>query len=100
MNAKITITVPMNKLSATVSEMLESVATDMEMSSIDLTGVSKNVLQENDLLKQIEKIDEIRRKIALLDANLEDCYSILGSYIGYKTKIEEKEEENAQQPAE
>jgi hypothetical protein len=85
MNAKITITVPVEKLHFKVAEIVEKVASELENTSIDLTGASKQIVNQSDLLKQMEEIDKARKNLALLDANLEDCYSILNGLIKYKT---------------
>lgn len=91
MNAKITVTVPIEKIHLKVHEILEDTANSLELASVDVTSISKNVLTESDFLYQLEQIDLIRKKLALLDANLEDCYNILNGLVIYKTKQNEKE---------
>lgn len=94
MNAKITITIPIERLSTKVAEMLEEVASELENMSVDVTAISKDAASEKDLLKQIDDIDGLRKKMLLLDSNLEDCYSILGGLVKYKTQeIEQKDAE-------
>ena len=95
MNAKITITLPINKIHLKVGEILEQVASEFETASIDVTSVSKKVLSETDLLAQLEQIDTLRKKLTLLDANLQDCYSIINGLIIHKTSG--KENQNAEQ---
>lgn len=97
MNAKITITIPMDKLNKTVSEMLAGVSLQLESTSIEVLEISKDVLKEEDILKQIKNIDEIRKKMTLLDANLDDCYSILNGLVKYKTS--QTGQENAKNPS-
>ena len=99
MNAKITITVPIDKLHLTVAEMVESVASQLESSAIDLTGISKELINQKNILEQMENLDKIRRTLSLLDANLEDCYSILSGLVKYKTQ-QPMGQKNAEQPAE
>lgn len=98
MNAKITITVPIEKLNIKVSNMLEEIAQELENCSIDVTAVSNAVKSEHDLLLQLETIDSLRKKMALLDANLEDCYSITNGLLNYRSNklkmINQKEQEN------
>jgi DNA-binding ferritin-like protein len=91
MNAKITITVPMDKLNQTVCRMLENIAEEFGTLSADTRTTSKGVIQQNDILKQLKNIDDSRKKLALLDANLEDCYSILNGLVKYMTKLSDKE---------
>ena len=98
MNAKITITLPINKIHLKVGEILEQVASEFETASIDVTSVSKKVLSETDLLAQLEQIDTLRKKLTLLDANLQDCYSIINGLIIHKTSG--KENQNAEQNSE
>lgn len=94
MNAKITITIPIEKLNIKVAEMLEEVASELENMSVDITAISKDAASEKDLLKQIDDIDGLRKKMLLLDSNLEDCYSILGGLVKYRTQeIEQKDAE-------
>ena len=99
MNAKITITVPIEKLNSKVADIIESVASDLDFLSVDVTAISKAIIQENDLLKQLNNIDLARKKLALLDANLEDCYSILSGLVKYKTN-QATGQKNAEQPTE
>lgn len=98
MNAKLTITVPIEKVHLKVSMILEEIANELELSSIDATSVSKNTIQQTDFLKQLSDIDQIRKKLALLDSNLEDCYSILSGLVRFKTQG--AEEKNVEQKPE
>jgi hypothetical protein len=98
MNAKVTITIPIEKVHLKVRDMLEEVANESESASIDITAIAKNVLEQKDLLLQLEQIDILRKKLTLLDANLEDCYSILKGLVKYKTK--EMEQKNAEEKPE
>lgn len=84
MNAKITITVPLDKLHIKIADLLDELASNIESVSIDLTGVSKETRQKIDILKQLHDIDSIRKKMALLDANLEDCYNVLVGLVNYQ----------------
>ena len=93
MNAKFTITVPMNMVHKKISEILEDVSRELDTAALDIKASAKETKLQNDLLGQSQKIDEIRKKISLLDANLEDCYNVLIGLINYKTNP--KEENNA-----
>jgi len=95
MNAKITITIPIEKVHLKVANMLEEIASELETSSTDVTSFVKKATSQTDLLTQLTDIDSTRKKLALLDANLEDCYSILSGLVKYKTQ--EMEQKNAEQ---
>lgn len=86
MNAKITITVQIDELHITVGKLLATVVTQLEQKQIQVSEISKSVFKEEDLLKQLENIDFVRKKLTLLDANLEDCYSILSGLVKYKAQ--------------
>lgn len=98
MNAKVTITIPIEKVHLKVGNMLEEIANELEFFAVDVTAISKNAIQQLDLVKQLTDIDNTRKKLALLDANLEDCYSILSGLIKYKTQ--EMEQKNVEQKPE
>lgn len=91
MNAKITLTVPVEKIHEKVAEILHNVAHDIEQLRDTTSDVANDVANKSDIMKQIEVIDRCRKHLALLDANLEDCYSILLGYVTYKTKIDDKQ---------
>lgn len=91
MNVKLTVTVPMEKIHLKIGEMLEDVARELDNTAIDTTSISKSVYQQADFLKQMDEIDKIRKKMALLDANLEDCYNVINGLLVYKTKQKETE---------
>ena len=93
MNAKITITVPIQKVHLKIADMLEESAQTLEAFSIDVTAISKSVAQQADVLGQLEKIDALRKELALLDANFEDCYNVLNGLIVYKTQQSETKQE-------
>ena len=99
MNAKINITVPINKLHFKVSDMLEEVAKELENALIDATAISKAVKLEQDFLSQLENLDSLRKKMTLLDANLEDCYSVINGLVSYKANklkvINQEEQKDA-----
>ena len=86
MNAKITITVPMDKVHLKVSELLETVVHDMEDLQVSISDISMGVSKSDDILKHISELDKCRKQLTLLDANLEDCYSVLFGLTKFKTK--------------
>jgi len=93
MNAKMTITVPIQKVHLKIADMLEESAQSLETFSVDVTTISKSVAQQADLLGQLEKIDALRKELSLLDANFEDCYNVLNGLIIYKTKQNDAKQE-------
>jgi hypothetical protein len=94
MNAKITITVPMDQIHKKLGYMLEDVAGELDNLVIDTTAVSKASYQEDDFLKQMEDIDKLRKKLSLLDANLEDCYNIMSGLILYKSNKQQEKQQH------
>ena len=88
MNAKITITIPIEDVPLKVAKMLYDISTELTELSNTVNGVSNSVMKEEDLMKQLELIDSHRKKMALLDANLDDCYSVLVGLVNYRTKRE------------
>jgi hypothetical protein len=92
MNAKITITVSMDQIHKKLGYMLEDIAREFDNTAIDTTAVSKACFQEDDFLKQMENIDQLRKKLTLLDSNLEDCYNIMNGLVLFKTKQQEKQQ--------
>ena len=82
MNGKITITMPMDKVPNEISRLLMNLATELEA----LSSITKSLQQQtsaNQLLV-INGIDEIRKRLSLVDFNYEDCYSILVGYLKYQ----------------
>lgn len=98
MNAKITITLPISKIHLKIAEILEEVASEFETTAVDTSSISKDVVEQKDFLLQLEQIDAVRKKLTLLDANLQDCYSVISGLIAHKTS--QKENQNAEQKLE
>jgi YbbR domain-containing protein len=92
MNAKIVLTVPMEKVPHKISELLENVSNDLEDVQIKISDMAVSISREQDLLNQLNKIDKCRKELALLDSTLEDCYSVIIGMINYKTKLLEEEQ--------
>lgn len=89
MNAKITITVPMDKVHLKVSEMLDNVVHEIEELQVNISDIGVSIARENDIMHCISEIDRCRKNLSLLDANLEDCYSVLIGLVNFKTKKNE-----------
>ena len=82
MNGKITITMPMDKVPNEISRLLMNLATELE----SLASITKSLQQQttSNQLLVINGIDEIRKRLSLVDFNYEDCYSILVGYLKYQ----------------
>lgn len=82
MNGKITITMPMEKVPSEVSRLLGTIAAELE----SLASMTKNLQQQTtNHMYVINNIDDIRKRLSLVDFNYEDCYSILVGYLKYQT---------------
>ncbi len=92
MNAKMMITVPINSIPERIRDILSENSNVLNSLSEDLDYCSRDVAAKNDLLYQLEKLDEIRQKLSLVDLNIEDCYSTLKGYISFQYSMEKKEE--------
>ena len=93
MNAKMMITVPMNSIPERIRNILDDNCNTLISLSETLDYCSRDIGSTNDLLYQLEKLDEIRRKLSLVDLNIEDCYSTLKGYINFQYSIQKKEED-------
>ena len=101
MNGKITITMPMDKVPNEISRLLMNLATELEA----LSSITKSLQQQtsSNQLLVINGIDEIRKRLSLVDFNYEDCYSILVGYLKYQADkrladMKTQEPKNDQQP--
>jgi hypothetical protein len=94
MNAKITVTVPINKAHLKVSEFLEEINESLGEDRKSLEEIIAKVSKNIDTLNAIEQIDSLRKNLAYLDAKLEDCYTVLKALVEYRTKKEEKNVNN------
>jgi hypothetical protein len=92
MNAKMIITVPIENIPNEVNRIIEDLATRMQ----ELVEKTKNCVYNENHTLVIEEIDDIRKKLSLIDLNYEDCYSVLLGYVKYHNdkRISEKQEES------
>lgn len=99
MNGKITITMPMEKVPVEVSRLLGNIISELE----SLVSLTKSVQQQSgNHLFVINNIDEIRKRLSLVDLNYEDCYSILVGFLKYQAdkrmaQMKPQEQNNDQQ---
>jgi hypothetical protein len=82
MNAKMVITVPIDKIPKEVTRILDDI--NIELSEI--MHETSELINSEDQLNKIQKIDEIRKRLSLIDLNYEDCYSVLLGYTKYQTE--------------
>lgn len=95
MNAKMTITLPVDDIPQEVSRILENITEKLKK----ITEQTSNISYSQDHNLVISEIDDIRKQLTLLDLNYDDCYSVLLGYVKYQTdnrikKIEESKQES------
>lgn len=95
MNAKMVITVPIDKIPHKVTSLLDDINIELAEIMHDTTELMNN----NNQLERIEKIDNIRKRLSLIDLNYEDCYSVLLGYTKYESekRLKELQPEQEQQ---
>ncbi len=82
MNVKITLSVPIEEIENEINNLLE----DSKKRTILLTEKINDVLLESgNALAQLSMIEDLRKKLNVIDLKLEDSYSILSGYVRYKT---------------
>ena len=94
MNGKVTLTMPMDKIPQEVVRLLGNIVTELE----SLASITKSLQQQiPNQLHVINGIDDIRKRLSLVDFNYEDCYSILVGYVKYQAdrRIAEMKEADA-----
>lgn len=82
MNAKITLTVPMENIPKEVERILKSISVNLD----GLRSETFRAAEMDDLVGLMNQIDDLRKSLTLLDANYEDCYSILVGYMRYQAE--------------
>lgn len=82
MNAKMVITVPIDKIPNKVTSLLDDINIELAEIMHDTTELINN----SNELERIQKIDDIRKRLSLLDLNYEDCYSVLLGYTKYQAE--------------
>jgi hypothetical protein len=87
MNAKMVITVPIDKIPQKVTSLLDDINIELQ----DIIEETSMLINSANQLEKIEKIDEIRKRLSLIDLNYEDCYSVLLGYTKYQSEKRIKE---------
>jgi len=89
MNAKITLTVPMDRIPREITRLLDDINVELqEIISINSECINNG---ESNILQTIEKIDSLRKKLNLIDFTYEDCYTILLGYVKYQSETKLKQ---------
>lgn len=76
----------MEKIPQEVHRILKQVADQLE----ELKRDTANVTVLHDHIKLLDCIDGFRKTLTVLDANYEDCYSVLVGYLRYQTEAKMK----------
>lgn len=87
MNAKMMITVPIDKIPNKVTSLLD----DINIELAEIMHDTSELINSNNQLEKIEKIDNIRKRLSLIDLNYEDCYTVLLGYTKYEAEKRLKE---------
>lgn len=87
MNAKITITVPLEEIPNEVSKILENISERLKT----IVEKTNNCTYNQNYTDVIEEIDHIRKQLNLIDLNFEDSYNVLLGYIKYQTDLKMKD---------
>lgn len=76
MRVKISYSVEFDDVPKIVTKKLSAISNDFDLVKYEINPDSLSP----DNIKRLDSIDAVRRKLATLDAQLEDCYSILAGY--------------------
>lgn len=76
MRVKISYSVEFDDVPKIVTKKLAAISNDFDFIKYEIDPDSL----PSDNIKKLDAIDAVRRKLAILDAQLEDCYSILAGY--------------------
>lgn len=96
MNVKISITVPVEDVPIKISEFIENNVSLINRYSHQLSLISEKIKNNYDMLSNLSELDDIRKKIFIIDSSLEDCYSILKGYVNYEYKLQPQEEKRVE----
>lgn len=95
MNAKVTLTVPMNQIPAEIQRQLNVLSGKLQ----SLAAATQLTLSLQDHVKLLNGIDDIRKDLTVVDANFEDCYSILIGYLKYQAETRMRNMKQNQVPS-
>jgi hypothetical protein len=79
MNAKLIITVPIDKIPKEITRLLEDICVELN----DIYSITKQNVGNKNYLEVLQQIDEVRKKLSQVDITLDDCSNILAGYIKY-----------------
>lgn len=95
MNAKVTLTVPMNQIPEEIQRQLNVLCGKLQTLSIK----TRDIVSLEDHVKLLNGIDDIRKDLTVVDANFEDCYSIVIGYLKYQAEIRMRNMKQNQVPS-
>jgi flagellar motor component MotA len=94
MNAKITLTIPMEKVPKEITRILDDINIELQDIIHDTSEcINITVTQP---IESIKKIEEIRKKLNMIDFMYDDCYTILLGHVKYETEKRLKDSINSQ----
>lgn len=89
----------MEKIPREINRVLSDIVVELQ----ELLDITKGCAVGDDTLKKVQAIDEIRKRLSVVDFSYEDCYTILVGYMRYQTEkrlaeMKAREQNNGQQP--
>jgi hypothetical protein len=82
MNAKMVVSIPVENIPKEVKRMLSDVNSEL----LDVLTDTKTVINSDDHLFMINKIDALRKELNRIDMKYDDCYNVLVGYVKYKSE--------------
>ena len=77
MRVKLSYTVEFDDVPMVVNDKLREIGGSLEKCGM---AVKPEIWEDSTILYSLDRINDVRKQLALLDAQLEDCYSILAGY--------------------
>lgn len=96
MNARMVITVPIETVPDKVKDIVLSVSDKLSELSNHSYYCSIDIGDKSNLLKQLEILNDMRKKLSNIDLNIEDCYNVLKGYINYEYELQNTVEQESQ----
>jgi hypothetical protein len=72
----------MEKVPQEVQRILDNIVKELDA----LSALTRHMRDFDDHLKVVDRIDDIRKKLSLLDMNYDDCYAILVGFLKYQAE--------------
>ena len=88
MNVKITLSVPLDEVEAEINNILE----DCKKRIVNASQYLDEILLEHDnMLVQLKMLEDLRKKLNVVDLKLDDSYTVLKGYVQYRINSGKKE---------